>query len=113
MNKKNKQGQEEHRRLIQEYDIQFEALPRRKWPPEYEPIFSKIHDIELKKFYDYRSDENFNSTSPSQGELELKRRTRELVDQATICRNDCANEATWRLKTEHMVLRHFDDQVAW
>jgi hypothetical protein len=99
------------RHLIDEYDIRFEALPPRKWPPLFAQIFQKIRDIEQKRFEEH--DVNSGSIGQRMGEWQLKTRARFLVDKAIECRNDRANEATWRLKTEHLVLDRFNDQVAW
>lgn len=99
--------------LIDEHDIRFQALPCRSWPPQYAQVFQKIYDTNQRRFEDKQADKAPNFNFRLLDEAQLKSRSRELVNQAYCCRSERANEATWRLQTEHIVLSRFNDQIAW
>lgn len=99
--------------LIDEHDIRFQARPCRDWPPQYAQVFQKIYDTNQRRFEDKQADMASSFSFRLLGEAQLKSRARELVDQAYCCRSERANEATWRLGTEHIVLSRFNDQIAW
>lgn len=100
---------------MREYGIRFLSRPSESQWAGYSVIFKTISDIKKRSYDDYDpSKETLQLGSTGMPvEWEIRKRAKLLADQARYRRAEFANEMTWRLKTEVIVLARFQAEVAW
>lgn len=104
----------ERHNLIEKYEIVFDGpIAPRHWPLKYAPIFRKIREIENIK-YERFVEELANEENDTNDPLDpIPERVAELIRVAYDMRNSLANEATWRSRTENLVLDRFHKDIPW
>lgn len=104
----------ERRNLIKAYDIVYEGpIAPRQWPLKYAPIFQRIRDIEDVKYERYveiPTNEDIEGNDPLGP---ISERVADLIRVAYDMRNSLANEATWRSRSEKIVLDRFHLDFPW
>lgn len=99
-----------------DYGIEFlGALPQTRWPIGFNDIFAKIRDIKKVTADKYDPDSaalTLNETGQPI-EWDIGKQAQHRLFQAKECRNTFADEITWRLRTEHIILARFHAEVAW
>lgn len=101
---------EELRKLMKEYDINFEGvLPPSEWPVQYAELFRKIYDIKHLAYEEYKPSERRTILAVA----EMKDRVAKLNRISRSCLDQDGNEATWRGLTEHQIVSRFDEEVKW
>lgn len=104
----------ERRNLIQKYNIAFDGpIAPRQWPHKYAPIFQKIREIESIKYERYVEDLADEENETNDRLAPIPERVADLVRAAYDMRNSLANEATWRNRTETIVLDRFHSDMPW
>ncbi|KAL4878167.1 hypothetical protein BJY04DRAFT_209403 [Aspergillus karnatakaensis] len=98
--------------LIRKYDISIEGpVRRRDWPPKYTSIFGIVRDMEKIQYDEYSSRGAAGGHARLIHLSKMSNNVEMLVSEAHSLRSSFANEETWRLKTEHLVLKRFDMEV--
>jgi hypothetical protein len=101
---------EQHRSLIEEYDICFDGpIPSSGWPTQYVDIFRPVHDIKRLRYEEYKPNERRAMLTVA----EMKDRIARLNRIASSCRKQRENEATWRGLTEPEIVSRFAAEVTW
>jgi hypothetical protein len=101
---------EEHRRLVEEYNIHFEGpTTPSEWPGQYINTLRVIYDIKDLRYDGYKSSERRSMLAIA----EMKDRVGRLNRIACNCRKQRENEATWRGLTEPEIVSRFAAEVAW
>ena len=101
---------EQHRSLIEEYDICFDGpVPSEDWPTQYVDIFRPVHDIKRLRYEEYKPNERRALLTVA----EIKDRVARLNRIAYNCRKQRVNEATWRGLTEPDIVSRFATEVTW
>lgn len=101
---------EELRKLIKEYNINFDGiLPPSEWPAQYAELFRKIYDIKNLAYEEYKPSERRTTLAVT----EMKDRVAKLSRIARSCLLQDANEPTWRGLTESHIFSRFDAEVKW
>ncbi|KAL2850722.1 hypothetical protein BJY01DRAFT_125691 [Aspergillus pseudoustus] len=105
---------QQQRTLLQKYKICIEGPVRaRDWPEKYSSIFSLVRDTERIRYDDYIQTD-LGSDPPRLLQVsQMCARVERLVSQAYSLRVALANEDTWRLKLEHLILERFESEVDW
>jgi hypothetical protein len=101
----------EMRGLIEQYGIYFRGLlSPSQWPRGHSKIFTRVRQIRLIEFDEYKPDE-----TTDRGPLvnELKNCAYMLVSVAREDRKKRANESTLRMNTEPLVFRRFKEEMKW
>ena len=99
------------RRLIEQHGIRFRGLlSPSQWPRGHPEIFTRVRQIRLIEFDEYKPDETTN-----RGPLvnELKNCAYTLVGVGMADRKKRVNEPTLRMSTEPLVFRRFKEEVKW
>ncbi|KAL3487146.1 hypothetical protein BJX62DRAFT_228223 [Aspergillus germanicus] len=98
-----KSNPEQQRALLEKYNISVEGPVRpRDWPEKYSSIFALVRDAEKVRYEDYYRTDVGN---------DLARLLQELVSRAYNLRMSSANEETWRMETEDLILQRFKAEV--
>ena len=101
---------EQHRSLIEEYDICFDGpVSSSDWPTQYVDIFRPVHDIGRLRYEEYKPNERRAMLTVA----EMKDRIARLNHIASNCRKQRENEATWRGLTEPEIVSRFAAEVTW
>ena len=99
------------RLLIKQYGVHFKGLlSPSQWPRGHPEIFTRVRQIRLIEFDEFKPDENTD-----RGPLvnELKNCAYTLVSVAMADRQKRANEFTLRMSTEPLVFRRFKEEMKW
>jgi hypothetical protein len=101
---------EQHRKLVEEYNIHFDGpIPPSRWPNRYAEVFRNILDIKSLRYDEYRPNERRGLLAVA----EMKDRVAKLTRIAYSCRKQRENEATWRGLTEPEIVSRFAAEATW
>jgi hypothetical protein len=101
----------EMRVLIKQYGIRFRGLlSPSQWPRGHSEIFTRVRQIRLIEFDEYKPDE---TTDRGPMVNELKNCAFTLVSVAMADRKKRANEFTLRMSTEPLVFKRFKEEMKW
>lgn len=99
---------------MQRYNIVFDGpVAPHQWPQIYVPIFQKIREIENIRYERYVEDLANRENETNDPLVPIPERVTNLVRAAYDMRNSLANEATWRNRTEKIVLDRFHSDMPW
>ncbi|KAL2866007.1 uncharacterized protein BJX67DRAFT_382389 [Aspergillus lucknowensis] len=107
-----KSSPEQQRGLLSKYNISIEGPIRpRDWPVKYAPIFGLVRDAERLRYEDYYRTDVGNDIPRRVQVAQMSNRVEELVSRAYSLRMSLANEETWRMETEDLILQRFKAEV--
>lgn len=86
--------------------------PLDDWPLAQKPTFQGIQDLGQTSFRAYSNSINGESDSEP-WKRKNKARARWLAQHAGRLSVSCANESTWRMHIENVILERFSVEVAW
>src|SRR4051794_13215529 len=101
---------EQHRTLVEEYNIHFEGpIASSSWPEQYVEIFQPIRDMGRLLYEEYKPNERRGVRTVA----EMKDRVARLNRIGYSCRKQRENEATWRGLAEPEIVSRFFSEVMW
>jgi hypothetical protein len=109
-----KSSPEQQRALLEKYNISIEGPVRpRDWPEKYSSIFALVRDAEKVCYEVYYRTDVRNDIARLLQVAHMSNRVEELVSRAYNLRMTSANEETWRMETEELILQRFKAEVDW
>ncbi|KAL3464330.1 hypothetical protein BJX64DRAFT_95106 [Aspergillus heterothallicus] len=107
-----KSSPEQQRALLAKYRISIDGpLRPRDWPEKYASIFGLVRDAEKLRYEDYYRTDVGNDIPRRVQVAQMSNRVEELVSRAYSLRMSLANEETWRMETENLVLQRFKAEL--
>ncbi|CEL08099.1 hypothetical protein ASPCAL11252 [Aspergillus calidoustus] len=107
-----KSSPEQQRALLEKYNISIEGPVRpRDWPEKYSSIFALVRDAEKVCYEVYYRTDVRNDIARLLQVAQMSNRVEELVSRAYNLRMTSANEETWRMETEELILQRFKAEV--